>query len=243
MKNLSRRHIVIGGAVVVAVTAFAASADTLAGLGTAVGWHGKLSWSLPVAVDVLALVALVAWFTPGVTGLGKRVTVGGVVASIVLNAVGHLVGAGHLTPGPVLVVAVSAVPVISMALAAHLAVEVTRPVPEAKTTAPERDTQVSPTPQPAPAPAPVKPQVICGGHLEIPAVPPRPRLDTEAARAAIEQGWRNGWSIRHAAKVATRAPSQVQRVYAQLDEMDQKRRDADRAADDEWMQRQIPAAA
>jgi hypothetical protein len=32
-------------------------------------------------------------------------------------------------------------------------------------------------------------------------------------------------------------------VYAQLDEMDQKRRDADRAADDEWMQRQIPAAA
>jgi hypothetical protein len=174
MKNLSRRHIVIGGAVVVAVTAFAASADTLAGLGTAVGWHGKLSWSLPVAVDVLALVALVAWFTPGVTGLGKRVTVGGVVASIVLNAVGHLVGAGHLTPGPVLVVAVSAVPVISMALAAHLAVEVTRPVPEANTTAPERDTQVCPPPPPAPPPGTGKTAGHLWGTPGNPGCPPTP---------------------------------------------------------------------
>jgi hypothetical protein len=76
---------------------------------------------------------------------------------------------------------------------------------------------VSTTPRPALAPAPANPLVICGGHLEIPAVPPRPRLDTEAARQAIEQAWRDGLSIREAARVSTRAPSQVQRVYARLE--------------------------
>ena len=126
-RQFSRRHVVITGAVTVAVTAFAASADTLASLGQAVGWKGQLSWSLPVAVDVLALVALVAWFTPGVRQLGQWMTAGSVVTSVILNAVGHLVSTGHLTVGPKLVIGVSAVPVISMALAAHLAVEVTKP--------------------------------------------------------------------------------------------------------------------
>lgn len=126
-RQISRRRVVITGAVTVAVTAFAASADTLASLGQAVGWKGQLSWSLPVAVDVLALVALVAWFTPGVRQLGQWMTAGSVVTSVILNAVGHLVSTGHLTVGPKLVIGVSAVPVISMALAAHLAVEVTKP--------------------------------------------------------------------------------------------------------------------
>src|SRR5690606_22213140 len=71
----------------------------------------------------------------------------------------------------------------------------------------ERDTDpvppVSTAPRPALAPAPANPLVICGGHLEIPAVPPRPRLDTEAARQAIEQAWRDGLSIREAARVST----------------------------------------
>ncbi|MFF3420957.1 DUF2637 domain-containing protein [Streptomyces sp. NPDC002698] len=137
---MKRRHVVITGAVIVAVTAFTASADTLASLGQAVGWKGRLSWSLPVAVDVLALVALVAWFTPGVRKLGQWMTAGSVVTSVILNALGHLVETGHLTVGSKMVIAVSAVPVISMALAAHLAVEVTRPEEDAPavTTADDR---------------------------------------------------------------------------------------------------------
>jgi hypothetical protein len=88
----------------------------------------------------------------------------------------------------------------------------------------ERDTlvspvveEVSPTPRPQLVPADASPLVICGGQLEIPTVPPRPRLDTEAAREAIERAWRDGLSIREAARVSTRASSQVQRVYARLD--------------------------
>jgi hypothetical protein len=125
--NITRRHVVIAGAVVVAVTAFAASADTLATLGRSVGWNEWLSWSLPVAVDVLAMVALIAWFTPGVQKLGQWMTAATVVTSVVLNALGHLVATGHLDVGPGMVIGVSAVPVISMALAAHLAAEVAAP--------------------------------------------------------------------------------------------------------------------
>jgi hypothetical protein len=50
-----------------------------------------------------------------------------VVTSVVLNALGHQVATGHLNVGPGMVIGVSAVPVISMALAAHLAAEVAAP--------------------------------------------------------------------------------------------------------------------
>ncbi|MFZ3475188.1 hypothetical protein ACODT4_39940 [Streptomyces sp. 2.9] len=64
-----------------------------------------------------------------------------------------------------------------------------------------------------PAPRPV----ICMGHLDIPAVPPRPRLGTAEANAAIEAAWKDGLSVREAARISTRSPAQVQRVYTRLD--------------------------
>lgn len=87
--------------------------------------------------------------------------------------------------------------------------------PADRDSGPER---VSPSPAPAPVPAPAKALVICGGHLPIPGVPERPKLDTAAAREAIERAWRDGLSIREAARVSTRSPSQVQRVYAAMDD-------------------------
>lgn len=74
---------------------------------------------------------------------------------------------------------------------------------------------VSPTPIEAPAPA-ASSLVICGEHLGIPTVPPRPKLGTEAAREAIEQAWRDGLSVREAARVSTRSTTQVQRLYSAL---------------------------
>lgn len=50
-----------------------------------------------------------------------------------------------------------------------------------------------------------------------PAVGPAERLDKEAARAVIEHGWAEGRSVRETAHVATRHPSWVGKVYAQLD--------------------------
>jgi hypothetical protein len=103
----------------------AASADTLATLGGAVGWGEIMKWSLPVSVDVLALVSGLVWLTAGLPEsarkLGCWLTLVTVVGSMVLNATGHLVSTDHIVVGPPLVIAVSAVPPLAAALAVHLA--------------------------------------------------------------------------------------------------------------------------
>ncbi|MFD4480442.1 DUF2637 domain-containing protein [Streptomyces sp. NPDC058471] len=122
----THRNLIIGGAALVAVVAMAASAATLAGLGRAVGWGYVLSWALPFSVDVLALVAGLAWIAAG-TGrsLGRVLTLLTVAVSVLLNALGHLVSTGHLTASPYLVIGVSAVPPLAAALAVHLGATVT----------------------------------------------------------------------------------------------------------------------
>lgn len=144
MPKISTRVVLVTGAAVVAVVAMAASADTLAAVGGAVGWGERMRWSLPVTVDVLALVAGLVWLSAGVSdaarSLGRWLTLVTVVGSVVLNAVGHLVSTGHITVGPWLTVAVSAVPPLAAALAVHLAA-----VTAQGHTAPETDTEpVSP---------------------------------------------------------------------------------------------------
>ncbi|GHJ40483.1 hypothetical protein Sm713_60920 [Streptomyces sp. TS71-3] len=117
----AQRIMIVAGAALVATVAMAASADTLASLGRSVGWGPGLAWSLPVSVDVLALVAGLAWLAAGASqSLGRVLTLITVGVSVLLNAVGHLVSTGHLTTGPILVIAVSAVPPLAAALAVHL---------------------------------------------------------------------------------------------------------------------------
>ncbi len=125
MKKISTRAVLVTGAAIVATVAMAASADTLATLGGAVGWGREMKWSLPVSVDVLALVSGLVWLTAGLPEAARKlgcwltlVTVGG---SMVLNAIGHLVSTDHIVVGPPLVIAVSAVPPLAAALAVHLA--------------------------------------------------------------------------------------------------------------------------
>jgi hypothetical protein len=125
MPKINTRVALVSGATVVASVAMAASASTLAALGGAVGWGERLRWSLPVAVDVLALVAGLVWLAGGVPQaarkLGQLLTLVTVLGSVILNAIGHLVSTGHVTVGPELVIAVSAVPPLAAALAVHLA--------------------------------------------------------------------------------------------------------------------------
>ena len=125
MPNINTRAVLVTGAAIVATVAMAASADTLATLGGAVGWGEQMKWSLPVSVDVLALVSGLVWLTAGLPEGARKlgcwltlVTVGG---SMVLNAIGHLVSTDHIVVGPPLVIAVSAVPPLAAALAVHLA--------------------------------------------------------------------------------------------------------------------------
>lgn len=125
MPKINTRAALVCGATIVASVAMAASADTLATLGGAVGWGAKMRWSLPVSVDVLALVSGLVWLAAGVPlkarSLGQWLTLVTVIGSVVLNAVGHLVSTDHIVVGPFLVIAVSAVPPLAAALAVHLA--------------------------------------------------------------------------------------------------------------------------
>ncbi|MEU0253120.1 DUF2637 domain-containing protein [Streptomyces sp. NPDC006184] len=143
----TQRITIVAGAALVAAVAMAASADTLADLGRSVGWGHRLAWSLPVSVDVLALVAGLAWLAAGSgRNLGRVLTLITVGVSVLLNAVGHLVSTGHLTTGPLLVIAVSAVPPLAAALAVHLGATVNadRTVPSAESTPPLRTTPSAP---------------------------------------------------------------------------------------------------
>ncbi|MFC8278158.1 DUF2637 domain-containing protein [Streptomyces sp. NPDC057271] len=236
-QQIERAALIGAGVVIVALTALAfwLSYAHLAEVARAhgLGHATERMWAWPATLDAFIVGGELLMLRAGIRGRTDwwaiGITAAGSVGSIVLNVAG-VTGERDAASVPLLDYVVAAVPPTAALLAfgvlmrqVHGLVADVEPV----TTAPaeiERDTdpapvvaQVSPTPRPELAPAPASPLVICGGHLEIPAVPPRPRLDTEQARAAIEQAWRDGLSIREAAKVSTRAPSQVQRVYAQLD--------------------------
>lgn len=128
----AQRALIVTGATLVAVVAMAASATTLSDLGRAVGWGEVLAWSLPVSVDVLALVAGVAWLAGGAgQALGRVLTLITVGVSVLLNSIGHLVSTMHLEASSYLVIGVSAVPPLAAALAVHLGATVNADRPDA----------------------------------------------------------------------------------------------------------------
>ncbi|MER5439078.1 DUF2637 domain-containing protein [Streptomyces sp. NPDC002790] len=119
--STGQRNLIVAGAAVVAIVAMIASADALTALGRAVGWSETMAWALPVSVDVLAVVAGLAWLSASAAQkMGRWLTLGSVTMSVVLNAVGHLVSTGHLKSNSFLVILVSAVPPVAAALALHL---------------------------------------------------------------------------------------------------------------------------
>lgn len=186
---------------------------------------------VPASLDIYAIRALRARRdVPAVVG-----------AMIVVQALAHLVSAGLLAVSPVLVVAVSTIAPLVLWRVHRIgegdtedtegdtpAVEVSttpaeRPLPAAPFMQVERDEHPVSTPTPAlPAieSADTKRPVleICGGTLlPVPEIPERPRLSTEEAENQIRVAWAMGRSIREAARLSTRSPSFVQKVYARLD--------------------------
>ncbi|MES9504725.1 DUF2637 domain-containing protein [Streptomyces koyangensis] len=232
-QTMERYALIAAGLVIVTLTA-GAFWLSYAHLAEVAGQHGLATspirqWAWPATLDLFIVGGELLMLRAGLQGRTDWwaivATAAGSVGSIVLNVAG-VTGTRQVSEVPLLDYVTAAVPPTAALLAFGLLMRqvhglVADPVPapasEEDTTPATGDTEVSPTPQPDPAPATASPLVICGGHLEIPPVPPRPRLGTEEARAAIEQAWRDGLSVREAARVSTRAPSQVQRVYARLD--------------------------
>ncbi|MFD9775423.1 DUF2637 domain-containing protein [[Kitasatospora] papulosa] len=235
--SMERASLIAAGVVIVVLTA-GAFWLSYAHLAEVAGQHGMATspirqWAWPATLDLFIfggeLLMLRAGLQGRRDGWAIAATAAGSVGSIALNVAG-VAGDRDAAAVPLLDYVTAAVPPTAALLAFGLLMRQVHglvadvepaPVPVVEI---ERDTpvspvveEVSPTPRPELAPADASPLVICGEHLEIPTVPPRARLGTEAARAAIEQAWRDGLSVREGARVSTRGASQVQRVYARLD--------------------------
>lgn len=235
-QSIERYALVAAGVVIVGLTAVAFWLS-YAHLAEVAGAHGlghaaDRQWAWPGTLDAFIVAGELLMLRAGLQGRtdwwAVGLTVAGSGGSIGLNVAGVGGDAAFLD------YVVAAVPPTAALLAfgalmrqIHRAVvdDIPAAVPLGNTVEIERDTEPSPavpemSPHPAiePAPAPASPLVICGGHLDVPPVPQRPRLGAEDARTVIERAWRDGLSIRDAAKRATRSASQVQRVYAELDD-------------------------
>ncbi|MFH9583503.1 DUF2637 domain-containing protein [Streptomyces globisporus] len=235
--SMERAALIAAGLVIVVLTA-GAFWLSYAHLAEVAGQHGLATspirqWAWPATLDLFIVGGELLMLRAGLQGRTDwwaiTATAAGSVGSIVLNVAG-VAGSRDAAAVPLLDYVTAAVPPTAALLAfgllmrqVHGLVADADPAPvtvvtvERDTTPSPVDAEVSPAPALDPAPADASPLVICGAHLEIPPVPPRPRLGTTEARAAIEQAWRDGLSVREAARVSTRAPSQVQRVYARLE--------------------------
>ncbi|WP_411107770.1 DUF2637 domain-containing protein [Streptomyces sp. cmx-4-9] len=242
-RTAERWALIAAGVVIVALTA-GAFWLSYAHLAEVAGLHGLgrspvRQWAWPATLDAFIVAGELLMLRAGLRrttdGWAIGLTAAGSVGSIVLNVAG-VTGSRDAATVPLLDYVVAAVPPTAALLAFGVLMrQVHQLVADAEITpAADKDTAGAGTVPPlshlheevyrpaavevpTAALAPVEPLVICGGQLAVPPVPPRPKLDTETARAAIEQAWQEGLSIRDAARLSTRSPSQVQRVYAQLD--------------------------
>lgn len=237
-QKMERAALFGAGAVIIALTGLAFWLS-YAHLAEVAGAHGlgharDRMWAWPATLDAFIVAGELLMLRAGLRGRTDwwaiAITAAGSAGSIVLNVAGVAGTRAGEAPVPLLDYVVAAVPPTAALLAFGVLMRqvhglVAEPAPVAPMVVGiERDTilypglaEVSPTPRPELAPAEASRLVICGSHLDIPAVPPRPKLGTDAARQAIEAAWRDGLSVREAARVATRSPSQVQRVYVRLE--------------------------
>jgi len=112
------------GTGVAGTTAAVASAGAQHQLAVAAGWGNATGWLLPGCVDTLAVVAARVWLDTTATDTARRyarlVALVAVAVSLTLNAAGHANAVGSLAMSVPLVVAVGAVPAMSLAATMHL---------------------------------------------------------------------------------------------------------------------------
>jgi len=121
-----------GGVGVAGTTAAVASAGAQHQLAVAAGWGEATAWLLPCCVDTLAAVGARVWLDTTATDTARRyarmVALVAVTVSLALNAAGHATAVGSLAISVPLVVAVGAVPAVSLAATVHLSAVRTAPV-------------------------------------------------------------------------------------------------------------------
>jgi hypothetical protein len=115
---------VMAGMAIAAASAATASFTGLRGLALAAGWPDRLAWLLPLTIDAYAMTSTRVWLAPGRTrrgqGFAQANAIGAIGASILGNAVYHMLSTGLLNVAWPIVVTVGAVPAAVLGLTAHL---------------------------------------------------------------------------------------------------------------------------
>nr|WP_246360882.1 DUF2637 domain-containing protein [Haloechinothrix aidingensis] len=158
------------GIAVIAASAIAASAEALYSLARRTGYGTWTAASLPVALDVMAAVAALAWLAPVAARRCRGYARGLCLVAVCLAIAGN---AGHKsmalyavdTPWPV-VVSVAAIPPAALAAAVHLAVLLAADADhrEADRTRPEAAASIEPDP--------IEPEPVDAGEVESPSIAP-----------------------------------------------------------------------
>ncbi|MEU3084791.1 DUF2637 domain-containing protein [Streptomyces albidoflavus] len=231
--RMERAALIAAGVVIVVLTA-GAFWLSYAHLAEVAGQHGLATspvrqWAWPATLDLFIVGGELLMLRAGLQGRTDwwaiTATAAGSIGSIALNVAG-VAGSRDAATVPLLDYVTAAVPPTAALLAFGLLMRqvhglvadpVQAPAAEVHTEVFPVHTEVFTPPAKEVQPARKSPQVICGEQLGVPPVPPRPRLGDDEARAAIEQAWRDGLSIRRAARVSTRSSTTVQKVYARLD--------------------------
>ncbi|GHF42503.1 hypothetical protein GCM10010218_24570 [Streptomyces mashuensis] len=109
----------------VGLAAAASSYAALQDLAVRTGWWSWLSWLLPLTVDAYAMTAVRLWLGRATRNRQARAwakanAIGGIALSVAGNAVDHAASAGVITVSWPLIVAVSAIPPVTLGLLVHM---------------------------------------------------------------------------------------------------------------------------
>lgn len=125
MDKTSRDPVLLAAAWVAGIAAAVASYSALYSLAVVTGWSPRLAWLFPLCIDTYALAALRVWLSRGTSSAAARMrarrsAVLAIVASTAGNIAFHAAAAHvYVVTWPV-VVAVSAVPPVTLGLVSHL---------------------------------------------------------------------------------------------------------------------------
>jgi len=125
MNKTNRDPVLLGAAWVAGIAAAVASFSALYELAIVTGWSPRLAWLFPLTVDAYAVAALRVWLgrqtsSQVARNRARRSAVAAIVASMAGNAAFHAAAAHvYVVTWPV-VVAVSAVPPVTLGLVSHL---------------------------------------------------------------------------------------------------------------------------
>lgn len=189
MYAITPRHLVLTGAGIVGVACAATSAVALNELASQCGIPDPLSWALPIALDVGAAVAALAWITED----GERrswargIAIGALVASLVGNGLQHAIASALLAVTLPLVLVVGAcIPGMLWAVV-HLSALMARPEPAPKRTAAAKSKSAPPAPAMEPVPA--------GDPGKRDDLTPR-RIERDQSRRDVGKDWaRRNWPV------------------------------------------------